>query len=244
MRLRNSRVSAGAGDRDAAAMIPTGPSEQQDDDDGLFARQSAALIPATVHMISGCHTEETSADVAGDAWTRRPGGACTSALLNILWAEKAHRHQKRRQQQEETPKGDGSVLTYQQLLVRLRENLAKSGFDQVPQLTSSRPLDCGETPFELQQGGGSGGGTKRALLVGINYRNQRGQLRGCVNDVRNMKRYLVEAAGFDEHHILVLVDELNNNSSDPASSQHQHHQPTRQTIIAALRRLVRHSQAG
>jgi len=34
--------------------------------------------------------------------------------------------------------------------------------------------------------------TKKALLVGINYRGTSSELRGCLNDVENMKQYLVK----------------------------------------------------
>ena len=39
--------------------------------------------------------------------------------------------------------------------------------------------------------------TKRALLIGINYFGQNGQLSGCHNDVDNMKNYL-KSCGFTE----------------------------------------------
>jgi hypothetical protein len=36
---------------------------------------------------------------------------------------------------------------------------------------------------------------RKGLLIGINYFGQRGQLRGCINDVRNMAAYLFEHFG-------------------------------------------------
>jgi hypothetical protein len=34
-------------------------------------------------------------------------------------------------------------------------------------------------------------GRKKALLIGINYFGQNGELRGCINDVQNIKKFLV-----------------------------------------------------
>ncbi|KAG9998405.1 hypothetical protein KCU78_g16457, partial [Aureobasidium melanogenum] len=39
-------------------------------------------------------------------------------------------------------------------------------------------------------------GKRKALLIGINYFGQKGQLRGCINDVKNMSNYLMEAFGY------------------------------------------------
>lgn len=49
---------------------------------------------------------------------------------------------------------------------------------------------------------------KRALLIGINYENdQDAELRGCINDIQNIKSILIETFDFDEKHIQVLTDE-------------------------------------
>ena len=48
---------------------------------------------------------------------------------------------------------------------------------------------------------------KRALLCGVNlYEIPGADLRGCVNDVENMKGVLTELFGFDEADITVLQD--------------------------------------
>jgi metacaspase-1 len=195
-----------------------------------FARQSTDLIAAEVRMISGCHSEQTSADVSNVGSVAhlpnpagRSGGACTSALLEILY-----RHHHCQQQQQ--PLGGKKPLSFQQALLELRDSLAQRGLDQIPQLTSSRPLELDDTPFSLSSGQV---GTSRALLVGINYIGQNGQLGGCHNDVWNVKKYLVEVQGFQEENILVLVDDGRNR-----------HFPTRKNIIAALRQSVAQSMAG
>eukprot|EP00531_Pseudo-nitzschia_arenysensis_P007343 CAMPEP_0116141278 /NCGR_PEP_ID=MMETSP0329-20121206/14296_1 /TAXON_ID=697910 /ORGANISM="Pseudo-nitzschia arenysensis, Strain B593" /LENGTH=457 /DNA_ID=CAMNT_0003636449 /DNA_START=149 /DNA_END=1522 /DNA_ORIENTATION=- len=195
-----------------------------------FDNQVRQLIPAEVCMISGCHSLETSADVSNihridgkgslPSPEGRAGGACTTALLSILydWHNKARKNQHQ------------GNISFQQLLLELRGKLAQSGMSQIPQLTSSRPLELEETPFSLRSR--APGGTQRALLVGINYYGQSGQLSGCINDVKNVGSYILEHHGFLDKHVLLLIDE------DP------YHKPTRENIIRALRRLVEHSKPG
>ena len=65
-------------------------------------------------------------------------------------------------------------------------------------------------------------GNKKALLIGINYFGQSGELKGCINDVNNIKR-LIMSRGFRDgpSHMRVLTDD----SRNPAD------QPTRRNII-------------
>ncbi|EEY23622.1 conserved hypothetical protein [Verticillium alfalfae VaMs.102] len=66
-------------------------------------------------------------------------------------------------------------------------------------------------------------GRRKALLIGINYFGQRGQLRACINDVKNMSAYLVKNFGYKrEGHGLSLTDDQQN----PVS------QPTKQNLAA------------
>eukprot|EP00438_Fugacium_kawagutii_P034776 Skav236240 [mRNA] locus=scaffold829:247970:249337:- [translate_table: standard] len=50
-------------------------------------------------------------------------------------------------------------------------------------------------------------GTKKACLVGINYRNTRSELRGCINDVNNMQKVLVDQYGFKVDDILMINED-------------------------------------
>jgi hypothetical protein len=43
-----------------------------------------------------------------------------------------------------------------------------------------------------------GQGRKRALLIGINYFGSPNQLNGCINDVHNIKGFLIQRFGFKE----------------------------------------------
>lgn len=185
-----------------------------------FDRQAEKAIPAEFHMISGCHDSQTSADVSnvGNFSLPNPngrsGGACTAALLQTLY--------------DANESGSITSMSWVNLLRSMRTNLLHKGFDQVPQLTSSRMIDVNK-PFELVN---PGNGTKRAVLIGINYRGQQGELSGCHNDAMNMKKYLMRVHGFQEHNMTVLMDDG------------RHQSPTKANILFAYQQLVRQSQPG
>lgn len=48
---------------------------------------------------------------------------------------------------------------------------------------------------------------KKALLVGINYKNTDSELYGCINDVLNMKNFLIKNGGYKEENITLLSDD-------------------------------------
>ncbi len=50
-------------------------------------------------------------------------------------------------------------------------------------------------------------GRRKALLIGINYFGQRGQLRGCINDVKNMSSFLNENFGYQRDDMVILTDD-------------------------------------
>ena len=102
----------------------------------------------------------------------RAGGACTSALLKVLYADKKR------------PVED---LSFRDVLFKMRSVLQQKKYDQIPQLSSSRPLKV-ETKFDITPENFSG--RKIAVLVGIDYVGQQGELSGCHNDVLNMVRIL------------------------------------------------------
>lgn len=72
-------------------------------------------------------------------------------------------------------------------------------------------------------------GIRKALLIGINYFGQRGQLRGCINDVRNMSAYLATHFGYKREDMVILTDDQQNPMS----------QPTKQNILRAMHWLVK-----
>ena len=38
---------------------------------------------------------------------------------------------------------------------------------------------------------------KRALLIGINYRNSNAQLNGCINDIKNIREILINNCNYN-----------------------------------------------
>ncbi|KAH9923816.1 peptidase C14, caspase domain-containing protein [Fomitopsis serialis] len=72
-------------------------------------------------------------------------------------------------------------------------------------------------------------GQKKALCIGINYTGQRNELHGCVNDAKNVRKFLMKQWNFKPDHIFLLTDD----------AAHGHQQPTRANILEAMRWLVR-----
>jgi len=176
------------------------------------------LIPANVRMISGCRDSQTSADVGHVGAFQLPdpagraGGACTSALLKVLYSNAS----------------TGITSSWVDVLMKMRTILA-GDYSQIPQLTSSRKMDVNE-PFNIVPEGSYG--TRRAVLIGINYEGQQGELSGCINDAKNVKKYLMEVQGFLEDDIVCLFDDG------------YHRAPTRDNITAALKQLSQDSYSG
>jgi hypothetical protein len=102
-------------------------------------------------------------DPAGKA-----GGACTTTLLNILY---------------EDERDTGKVFTFQEIVLKMREILKTSGYTQIPQLSSSRPINLQED-FSIVPSKFTG--TRRAVVIGINYTGMKGELSGCQNDANNV----------------------------------------------------------
>ncbi|WPH04298.1 Hypothetical protein R9X50_00718700 [Acrodontium crateriforme] len=77
-------------------------------------------------------------------------------------------------------------------------------------------------------------GARKALLIGINYFGQRGQLRGCINDVKNMSTYLNEHFNYKREDMVMLTDDQQNPMS----------QPTKANILRAMHWLVKDARAN
>ena len=191
-----------------------------------FADNSHKAIPASVRMISGSHDTQTSADVGNISSqfqlpnpAGRSGGACTAALLQVLY------------QSHEYGTDD---IAWVDVLRQMRDVLDDKGYEQIPQLTSSRMIDVHD-PFVITPTDGSfnhKNNTQRAVLIGINYRGQSGELSGCHNDVHNVAKYLMEVQGFRKENVTILMDDGH------------HKTPTKSNILTAYKRLVRESKEG
>ncbi|KAL2133272.1 hypothetical protein VTI74DRAFT_2615 [Chaetomium olivicolor] len=75
-------------------------------------------------------------------------------------------------------------------------------------------------------------GKRKALLIGINYFGQEGELRGCINDVKNVSAFLIENYGYKREDMVILTDD----QSNPVM------QPTKENIIRAMKWLVTGAQ--
>ncbi len=75
-------------------------------------------------------------------------------------------------------------------------------------------------------------GRRKALLIGINYFGQRGQLRGCINDAHNMASCL-QTFGYRMEDMVILTDDQQNHMS----------QPTKSNILQAVYWLVRNARS-
>jgi len=172
-----------------------------------------------IRMISGCMDRQTSADVSNVSSFQLPdpagraGGACTSTLLKILYAD------------EHVPEED---LSFTEVLEAMQAHLSESGYTQIPQLSSMNPIDV-STRFDLVPDTVTG--TRRAVMIGINYvGDSAGELSGCWNDVLNMKKYIMDVHGFDEENIIILMDDG------------EHIEPSKDNIIKAYETVVAQSE--
>ncbi|KXN72136.1 peptidase C14 [Conidiobolus coronatus NRRL 28638] len=77
-------------------------------------------------------------------------------------------------------------------------------------------------------------GKKRALLIGINYFKTKAELRGCINDVHNVKNFLMKHYGFRLENMVILTDD----QKDPNFI------PNRANMIKAMHWLVGGAQAN
>jgi len=87
-----------------------------------------------------------------------------------------------------------------------------------------------ETPTEKL---GTVKGTRKALFIGINYFGQKGELRGCINDVQNIKEFLESSYPIDE--MMILTDDQ---TDDPDCM------PTRANLLRGFRWLREGAKTG
>jgi len=142
-------------------------------------------------VFSGCQDNQTSADAYCDGQFQ---GAFTWALLKSL-------------------RNDVWNQTYIDLLGQIRTNL--KGYTQIPALTTTHTAYlnfwyCGREPEAASREEHASDrevGSRRALLIGINYRNTHNELRGCINDVATYKDLLIQHYGFQESEMLILTED-------------------------------------
>ncbi|KAL3924115.1 MAG: hypothetical protein SGILL_001246 [Bacillariaceae sp.] len=164
-----------------------------------YDTDESSTIQANILMISGCEDKQTSADVSNVSSFSLPD-----------------------------PNGRAG-LTFVTVLKRMRTVLSRGRYSQIPQLTSSQPIDLNQDFYLVPP---NSTGTRRAVLIGINYEGQSGELSGCHNDCLNMKDYIMNEWGFEEQNIVVLMDDG------------QHSSPTRSNMLSAYRSLAASSASG
>jgi len=77
--------------------------------------------------------------------------------------------------------------------------------------------------------------TKYALLIGINYLGSKHELSGCINDVQNMKKLLIERLDYPTENVTLLTD-------DPKVSGPR--RPTRFNILKLMRQHIKKTKNG
>ncbi|EIW85876.1 hypothetical protein CONPUDRAFT_78523 [Coniophora puteana RWD-64-598 SS2] len=72
-------------------------------------------------------------------------------------------------------------------------------------------------------------GTKKALLIGINYIGQKRELKGCINDVRKIREFLIKHWGYQPNDIVLLMDD----------TTHPRRMPTKKNMLDGMKWLVK-----
>ena len=100
-----------------------------------FDERVESTIPACFYMFAGANDHQTAADISNvDTFSLpdpsgKAGGACTSAFLQALYRD---------EDDEEVN------YTWAETLELMRENIEEIGLTQLPQLSSSRPINVDE----------------------------------------------------------------------------------------------------
>ncbi|CAH6720464.1 metacaspase-1 [[Candida] jaroonii] len=103
-------------------------------------------------------------------------------------------------------------------------NYNQRGTPQMPSFTPQRFDSRMDASFQYS----NCTGRRKALLVGINYIGTSNELRGCINDVKNMSMFLNERYGYSWDDMVILTDD-----------QRQYNKiPTRENILRAMQWLV------
>jgi Caspase domain len=148
------------------------------------------VVPSNFTVLSSCADHEESAESYN---TRKfqlpnPAGKCGSACISAFL----------KHQYESTKE-----VSWVEGLKEIGVILKARSFEQTPSLSSSRKLND-KTMMKIAS---PHCGTKRALLIGINYVGQVGELKACHNDCLNVKRFLIEKHKFPEKEMVILMDD-------------------------------------
>jgi hypothetical protein len=78
-------------------------------------------------------------------------------------------------------------------------------------------------------------GKKKALLIGINYTGTKNELRGCINDVKNLREFLLTRGFHDTSDAMKIL------TDDQTAAEGR---PTKQNIMGGIDWLVKGAQPG
>jgi hypothetical protein len=100
------------------------------------------------------------------------------------------------------------------------------------QYLSPPPSQSAYSPSSPQTHGVPSAG--RAVVIGVNYFNQKGEMKGRVDEARNLSRYLQQVKRYRKEDIILLTDDQNGPFG----------QPTKRNVLGALFWLVKNAQPG
>ena len=193
-------------------------------------------IPSEFIMISGSEDGQEAEEIYNAASKfnlphakGKEGGLCTSLLLHALYQNIPRVVVNNDRSSQTRASSKPPPLTCHQLLKSMYATSKAKGYKPVPQMTASRPLDA-QRPFYIVPPGATG--RRRALIIGINYTGQTGELRAPQNDAYNVQQLLIRECGFPAQEILILVDD---GKQMP---------PTKRHIQAGLQQMVAYSRPG
>ena len=181
-----------------------------------FSQQSEFIIPADFCVVSHRNiqqrtlgSEQISPVLTLPDPADKSVGILTTILLDVLRSSR-------------------KSSSLRQIADDVRVRLKNKTLTQVPHFSYSKILDIEKSTFEFSRGNG----TKRAVLVGINYANQKGELKSSHENMKSVKKYIEEIEEFPTSNIDEIIDDGTSKS------------PTRENIMTALQKLVAQSQPG
>ncbi|ORZ30868.1 peptidase C14, caspase domain-containing protein, partial [Catenaria anguillulae PL171] len=77
-------------------------------------------------------------------------------------------------------------------------------------------------------------GRKKALFIGINYTGTKAELRGCINDVKNISSFLFQRYGFSPDNSIILTDDQTD----------RNRLPTKANMVSGMKWLVKDARPG
>lgn len=177
-----------------------------------LTQQSREYLAAKVHLISASEDDADVLDksIRSESGEGVEGGACTSAFLNILYDH-----------QNTNPDRD---LSFGRIMKNMKQILESRGQQQQPQFSTSRPENLNRTWDFVPKENFSG--NRRALIIGVRYKNSPWELTNSHRDCDNMMRYLKRYHGFEDNDFTILMDDDKNTP------------PTRANILNAFRKFA------